>query len=234
MNKWCKFASSFLSNNIYGLPVQTKDTKCPNYVFYVSLVHLQNICATYGLETWFCPNHDIRKCLLAMKHGWTKNVFWGVNMNKWRKWCKFVSPNLSHDTYGLLGLTMEIKCSNHVFYVWLVDQQTTCAKYGLEVWITSNNIRICLLDMRHVWYKNAFWDVNNKKWLNGVNYFQLSYLTTLMAYLCSQWTPKIQIYLFMFDWSIYSLFVINRGWKRDSQQIMMLENVCSTCDVVEL
>jgi hypothetical protein len=28
--KWCKFVSHFLYKNTYGLPVLTKDTKCPN------------------------------------------------------------------------------------------------------------------------------------------------------------------------------------------------------------
>jgi uncharacterized protein YjaG (DUF416 family) len=55
-----------------------------------------------------------------------------------------------------------------------------------------------------------------------------------MAYLCSQWTPNNQIIYFMFDWSIYRLFVLNRGWKRDSLQIMLLVYVWSTCSVVDL
>jgi hypothetical protein len=29
---------------------------------------------------------------------------------------------------------------------------------------TYNDSRIYLLDMKHIWNKNAFWDVNNKKW----------------------------------------------------------------------
>jgi hypothetical protein len=48
----------YLSYNTYGLPVLTKDTKCPNQVFYV--------CAKYGLETSFSPNDDIRKYSLEM------------------------------------------------------------------------------------------------------------------------------------------------------------------------
>jgi hypothetical protein len=39
-----------------------------------------------------------------------------------------------------------------VFYLWLVDLQTICAKYWLETWLSLNNdIRICLLDMKHIW-----------------------------------------------------------------------------------
>jgi hypothetical protein len=55
-----------------------------------------------------------------------------------------------------------------------------------------------------------------------------------MAYLCSQRRSKVHIYIFMFDRSIYRLFVLNRGWKRYSLQIMILVYVCSTCSVVEL
>jgi hypothetical protein len=49
--KWRTFVSFFLFYNTWGLPVLTKDTKCPNQVFYVLLVDLQIICAKYGLET---------------------------------------------------------------------------------------------------------------------------------------------------------------------------------------
>jgi hypothetical protein len=64
--------------------------------------------------------------------------------------------------------------------------------------------------------------------------FHLPYLITLMVYLCSQWTIKVQIKYFMFDWSIYELFVLNRGWKRDYFQIMKFVYVCSTWSIVEL
>jgi hypothetical protein len=37
-----------------------------------------------------------------------------------------------------------------------------------------------------------------------------------LAYLCSQWEPNVQIKYFMFDCSIYRLFVLNRGCKLDS------------------
>jgi hypothetical protein len=48
--------------------------------------------------------------------------------------------------------------------------------------------------------------------VNGVSLFHFSHLITLMAYLCSQWTPNVQIMYFMFVWSIYRLFVLN--WAR--------------------
>jgi hypothetical protein len=70
--------------------------------------------------------------------------------------------------------------------------------------------------------------------VNGVNLFLLSYLITLTTYLCSQCAPIVQIKYFMFDWSIYRLFVLNRCWKRDSLEMMIFVYVCSTSSVVEL
>jgi hypothetical protein len=37
-------------------------------------------------------------------------------------------PLLFNNTYGLPELTMNTNNPNHVFYVWLVDLQTICAK----------------------------------------------------------------------------------------------------------
>jgi hypothetical protein len=70
--------------------------------------------------------------------------------------------------------------------------------------------------------------------VNGVSLFHLLYLITLMAYLWSQWTPNIQIKYFMFDWSIYRLFVLNRSWKPNSLLIIIFVNDSSTWNIVEL
>jgi hypothetical protein len=67
-----------------------------------------------------------------------------------------------------------------------------------------------------------------------VSLFHISYLITLVVYLCSQWTLKVQIKYFMVDWSIYRPFVLNRAWKRDSIQIMIFVYVCSTWSTVQL
>jgi hypothetical protein len=58
-------------------------------------------------------------------------------------------------------------------------------------------------------------------WLtrNDVNGF---YLMTLMDL------------LFMFVWWIYRLFVMNRSWKRDSLQMRVFVNLCSTWSMVQL
>jgi hypothetical protein len=58
---------------------------------------------------------------------------------------------------------------------------------------------------------------------NGVNLFHLSYSITRTTYLCSQWAPNVQFKYSMFDWSMYILFVLNSGLKRDSLQMMIFE-----------
>jgi hypothetical protein len=79
------------------------DFKIQNHILYVSLVHLQTICAKYRLETWFSPNDDSRNYFLHMMHSSTINAYCDVNNKKWRKWCLF------HLSY-LLTLTVYL-CS---------------------------------------------------------------------------------------------------------------------------
>jgi hypothetical protein len=81
-------------------------------------------------------------------------------------------------------------------------------KTRFETWITRNDV-------------------------NGVDLFHLPYLITLTAYMCSQWTPNVQIKYFKFHWSIYRIFVLNRGWKRDSLQ-MIFVYVSSRLSIVEI
>jgi hypothetical protein len=76
--------------------------------------------------------------------------------------------------------------------------------------------------------------VNNKKWRNAVSLFKSYYLITLVTYQCSQRTPNVKINFFMFDWSTYKTFVLNRRWKRNSLKIMIFVNVCSTWSVVQI
>jgi hypothetical protein len=82
--------------------------------------------------------------------------------------------------------------------------------------------------------KNRFdpWTTWNN--VNGASLFHLSYIITLMAYLCSQRTPNVQVKHFMFDSSIYILFVLNSSWKRDSLLKMIFVIVCSTYCIGEL
>jgi hypothetical protein len=93
----------------------------------------------------------------------------------------------------------------YVCSTWSIDVQKTC----FETWITRN-------------------------YINGLSLFHLSYLITFMAYMCSQRTPNFQIYYSVFGWSIYIIFVLNTGWKRDSLQMIIFVNVCSTWSMVEI
>jgi hypothetical protein len=72
--------------------------------------------------------------------------------------------------------------------------------------------------MKYSWIKARFatWITRND--VRGVCLFNLPYLITLMAYLCSQRIPKFQLNYFLFHWSIYRLFVLNWVWKSDSFQ----------------
>jgi hypothetical protein len=152
-----------------------------------------------------------------------------------KKWCDFVSLFLFNNTYGLPVLTMDTNCPNQVFYVWLFDLQIICVKYGRETWLSPNNvIRICSLDMKHFELKTRFetWITRND--VNGVSLFQLSYVIILMAYLCSEWAQHVQTNYFMFDWSIYRIFVLNRFRKLESLQIMVFVYLCSSWGIVEL
>jgi hypothetical protein len=105
----------------------------------------------------------------------------------------------------------------------------------METCVSPNDdIRKCLPDMRHGSSKNAFKTSITRNDVYGIGLFHLSYLITLMAYLCSQRTPNAQIHYFMLDWSIYILFVPNRRWKHATFQIMIFVYVCSTWSIVEL
>jgi hypothetical protein len=88
--------------------------------------------------------------------------------------------------------------------------------------------------MRIVELKTRFETWITKNDVNCVNLFHLYFLITLMAYLCSQWTPKVQIKYFLFDWTIYGQFVLNTDWKHDSFQMMIFVNVCSTLSMFQL
>jgi hypothetical protein len=63
-----------------------------------------------------------------MKHASTNNAFWDDNNKNGRIWCKFASPFLYNNTYVLTVLTMDTKCQNQEFYVWLSDLQSICVK----------------------------------------------------------------------------------------------------------
>jgi hypothetical protein len=174
-----------------------------------------------------------------MKHSWAKKTFWTwITRNDINDVSLILLCYLTK-TYGLPGLTMDTKCPNQVFYICLVDLQTICAKKGLEVMKIMKIIQMMIFanvcsTYSVVEVKTCFetWITRNDA--NGVNLYLLSYLVTLLAYLCSQWTQSFQIKYFIFDCSIYRLFVLNKGWKRDSLQIMICVKFCSTWSILEL
>jgi hypothetical protein len=93
----------------------------------------------------------------------------------------------------------------YVCSTWVIFKLKT----RFETWITGNDV-------------------------NGVRLYHPSYLITLMSYLCSQWTRNIQHKYFMFGWSIFTIYVLHRAWKRDSLQIIIFVYICSTLNLVEL
>jgi hypothetical protein len=147
------------------------------------------------LETWLPPNNDTGICWLDMNHSRTKNAYWDVNNMKWRKWCKFDSPFLFNNTYGLPVLTMDTKCPNQVFYDWLVLNRA-CNRVSLKImlflYVCSTG---CIVELN-----TRFETSITRNDVNDVSWYHLSHLVSLMAYLCSQWTPNVQIKYFMFDW----------------------------------
>jgi hypothetical protein len=170
-----------------------------------------------------------------MSHSWTKSVCWDVNNKKWRKWCKFVNLSflLTFVAYLCSQRTLNVQIKYFMFdwsiYRLLVLNRgwkrdsiqimifvPVCPKWSIDELKTRFETRITRNDGI------------------GVSLFNLSYLTTLMGYLCSQRTPHFQIKCFMFAWSIYRLFVLNRGWKRDSLQTVIFVFVCSSWSIVAL
>jgi hypothetical protein len=124
---------------------------------------------------------------------------------------------------------METKCPNQVFYDWLV---------------LNRGRKRDLLQIMILLYVGSTWSIVELKmhfetWItwndvNGISLFHLSYIITRMAYMCTQRTQKVQIKCFMFEWSIYRLFVTNKCWKRDYLEIITFVYVWSTWGIIEL
>jgi hypothetical protein len=199
------------------------------------LVYIKTICAKEALETILFPNNDIRICLLDKKHSRSKNAYWDVNNKKWRKWCKFLSP------FYLITL-MAYVCSQRPPNVKIKYFMFDWSIYRL--FVLNRGWKHDSLHIMVYVYVSSTWSIIELKtrfetWItrndvNGLRLYNLYYLITLMAYLCSQMTPNVQIKYIMFDWSIYRLFVLNTGWKRDSPQMMIIVNVYSTWSMVQL
>jgi hypothetical protein len=152
-----------------------------------------------------------------------------MNNKIWRKWCMFDSPFLFNNTYGFPVLT---KTPNVQIKFFMFDRSIYRSFVPNTGWKRDSLLIVIFVNFCSTWsiveLKTRFepWIIRND--VNGVSMFHLSYLITLMAYLCSEWTPNVQVKYFMFDWLIYRLFVLNRSWKRDSLQIMIFVYVSST------
>jgi hypothetical protein len=170
-----------------------------------------------------------------MKHSWTKDAF-----ETWITRTDVNGVSLFNDSY-LITLMAYLR-SQWTPKVQIKYFMFDCSTYSLFVLYSSwkrDSLQIVIfVYVCSTWgtveLKTPFetWITRND--VNGVRLFKLSYLITLMAYLCSQWKPNVQIKYFMFDWSIYRLYVLNRAWKRVSLQIMIFVYVCSTWSIVEL
>jgi hypothetical protein len=113
--------------------------------------------------------------------------------------------------------------------------QFICVKHELGMWLSPIQLFVngcSIWSIVETITRFETWITRND--VNGVSLFHLPYLITLMTYLCSQWTPNVQINLFMLHWSIYELFVLTTGWTRESIQLNIFVNVCSTWKLVEL
>jgi hypothetical protein len=123
--------------------------------------------------------------------------------------CNFMFEWLNYVLFvlnkGWKRVSLQIMIFVYVCSPWVVVE----LKMRFETWITRNDV-------------------------NGVSLIHISYLITLNAYLCSQWTPNVQIKYFTFDGSINRLFVLSRCWKHYSLQIIIFVNVCSTWSIFEL
>jgi hypothetical protein len=163
--------------------------------------------------------------LLDNKHGWNENAFWDV-INK--KWCKFVSPFLFNNTYGLPALTKDTKFQfKYIIFDWLL----------YRLFVLNRSWKSDSLQIMTFVHICSTWSIDELKtrfetWItwNDVNGNWFTYL----IYLCSHCERNDQIKYFMFDWSIYGLFALNRCSKLESFQIMIFVNLCWTWDIVEL
>jgi hypothetical protein len=155
--------------------------------------------------------------LFGIKYSWTKNAFCDVINKKWRKWFFF------NDTHGLLFMFVR-----SIYRLFVLNRSSK--RDSLQMMIFVN---VCST-WSMVQLKTRFETSITRNDINCVSMFNLCYLITLMTYLWSQRTQNVQFKYFMFDCSIQRLFVLNTCWKRDSLQMMIFVNVCSTWSMVQL
>jgi hypothetical protein len=175
------------------------------------------------------------KALLDMRHDWTKNTFRDAINKKWCKCCKFVSPFLFKNTYDL----PVSQWTPHVQLKYFMFDRLIYRLFVLSSTWKRDSLQIILFayvcsTLGIVELKMSFVVWITRDDVICASFFHLSCLITLMANLCWKETPNIKMKYFMYDWSIYSLFVLNMTRKRDSLQIMLFGYECSTWGIVEL
>jgi hypothetical protein len=189
-HKWCKFVSNFLYNN--ALPLLTLDTNCPNQEFF------KFVCSIYRHfvlnRGWKLDSLEI----IIFAHVWST---WSIVELKTRfeMW-------ITRNDVNVVSLIHLNNLITHIAYLWLQLIPNVQIKYFIYNW--PNNILFVLnrgwktyslqimifvnvcSTFSLVELKTRFepWITRND--VNGVSLFHLYYLRTLMAYLCSQWTPK--------------------------------------------
>jgi hypothetical protein len=176
--KWCKFVSP-------PLPVFTKDTICPNQIFYVWLVYLNwlfvlytgwkldslqmmifvNICSTWNMveiktrfDVWITRNDVNGVSLFHLSYLITLMAYLCSQSSP-------ISKSIFYDWVCLNRCWKRDSLQIWIFVYFCSTWSVVELKTRFETWITRNDV-------------------------NFVSLFNLSYLITLMAYLCSQRTPN--------------------------------------------
>jgi succinate-acetate transporter protein len=208
----------------------------------------------YLFSQW-TPNIQ-KKRLFVLKTGWNFDSLQMMKfVNVWSTW-SMVHPKTRFEAWITLndvnGVSLFHISYLITFMVYLRSQQTPNVqiKYFICVWsiftlFVPNRAWKCeSLQIKIFVYVCSTWVIFKlkprfEKWITGndvndVRLIHSSYLITIMPYMCSQWAPNIQHNYFMFGWSIFTLFVLNRAWKRDSHQIMIFVYICSRLNIVEL
>jgi hypothetical protein len=92
----------------------------------------------------------------------------------------------------------------------IVDLPSICAKYRLETWLYPNDdISKCLFDMKHTWTKNAFWDLNNKKWRKWCKFDSHFLFNIIYGLPVSQWTLIVYIKYFILVLHVFFVSLVD-------------------------
>jgi hypothetical protein len=169
-----------------------------------------------------------------MKHRWIKTLYetW-IKINDVNGVCFFYHPYLITLMAYLCSQRPPNVQIKYVMFDWSIYRLFVLNMVRKLDSFQMNVFVYCSSTWSMLQLKTCFEASITRNDAYGVSLIHLSYLITLLAYLCSQWTLNAQINYFMLDWSIYTLFVLNRGCKHDSLQIFIFVYVCSTWSIFE-